>query len=69
MLCAWLLVLTHDPIGKARNVGIAGFVTTLITIGILLRSYITRRGIATTLFALSIITLLLGIAAMLILTF
>jgi hypothetical protein len=69
LLGAWLLIMTHDPTAKARRVGIAGIATTLVTMGVLLYSYITRRGIANILFALSVIALLLIMVAMVVLTF
>ncbi len=69
MLIAWAIILLHDPVGKGRRIGITGLVITVVGTGVMLRAYVNRQAYQTTLVVLSLASLVLVIAAMIILTF
>mgnify|MGYP006204516103 CR=1 FL=1 len=64
---AWVVVLLNDEQGMPRWVGSAGIAVTLAMMAVLMRSYITRRGLGGIVAALSILSLILSIVAMVVL--
>jgi hypothetical protein len=66
---AWSVVLLNEPGTRARWIAFAGAAVACAMTTVLLRSVITRRGIATAVLVLSIVSLVLGMIAMVMLTF
>lgn len=63
-LLGWFEILHYYQRGHNHWIAIAGLVLTLATMGVLARSYITRRGLANTMLVLSLTALVLSIIAM-----
>ncbi len=64
MLGAWGVIMTYDPVGKARVTGIAGFVVTLAALAVMIRAFVQRREPGGVVVILSLLSLVLLIAAM-----
>ncbi len=64
MLGAWVVIMTYDPVGKARVTGIAGFLVTLVALAVMIRAFVRRREPGGVVVILSLLSLALLIAAM-----
>ena len=67
LLAAWTVVLLNASAGYGAPIAVTGILVTVLMMGVLGRSYITRRGLGGIVAALSIASLLLALVAMVLL--